>query len=256
MSDITNASHSQMLREILEYGRSLTLCGGDIRFVETTLERLGKVYGAEEMNVFVISAAIIVTAFDDQGNEETQSIRITKKIGYDFEKLEALADLAAETYQNPMDIKEFSAKRKAIVAKDQDILVAYLGGILAAGGFAIFFGGGLIDGLIAAVVGIAFVYLTRHFRPYCPNDIVFNFFACFISGIIIHCFNQSIPGLMPDKITIGLIMLPIPGIPITNAVRDMLAGDIITGILRFVESVLITLGIAGGFIAAMTLVGV
>ncbi len=56
-------------------------------------------------------------------------------------------------------------------------------------------------------------------------------------------------------ITIGVIMLPIPGIPITNAVRDMISGDIITGILRFVESLLITVGIAAGFISALALVG-
>ena len=51
-----------------------------------------------------------------------------------------------------------------------------------------------------------------------------------------------------DKILIGCIMLTIPGISITYAMRDMLLGESITGLFRFLESLLIAASIAGGFL--------
>ena len=58
-----------------------------------------------------------------------------------------------------------------------------------------------------------------------------------------------------DKIMIGGIMLLIPGIAMTNSIRDMLIGDIVTGLLRFVNSVLIAGAIACGFALPLILMG-
>lgn len=55
-------------------------------------------------------------------------------------------------------------------------------------------------------------------------------------------------GVHLDKILIGCIMLTIPGISITYAMRDMLLGESITGLFRFIESLLIAATIAGGFL--------
>ncbi len=252
---IDEQNSEDMLMELLQFGRTLTVSGTDIRIVEKTLEHLGKHFGACEMNVFVISAAIIVTACFEDGLAKTQSIRINEKIGYDFIKVEKLTSLAEEALATTMSIKEFSAKRKEIDKTDQSRLVAYTGSFLAAGGFAIFFGGTILDGIVAAFVGLLFCLMQRTIRPCCPNDIVFNYIGCLVSGLCITFLGFVFPNLMVDMITIGVIMLPIPGIPITNAVRDMISGDIITGILRFVESLLITVGIAAGFISALALVG-
>ena len=54
-------------------------------------------------------------------------------------------------------------------------------------------------------------------------------------------------GSHADLISIGNIMLLIPGIALTNSIRDMFCGDTITGLIRFMESVLLALVIALGF---------
>ena len=42
-------------------------------------------------------------------------------------------------------------------------------------------------------------------------------------------------------------MLLIPGVAFTNSLRDMFSGDTITGLVRFLESVLLAIIIALGF---------
>ena len=49
----------------------------------------------------------------------------------------------------------------------------------------------------------------------------------------------------------GDIMLLIPGVAMTNATRDMLSGDTISGVMRFVESLLWAVALALGFMAAI-----
>ena len=50
-----------------------------------------------------------------------------------------------------------------------------------------------------------------------------------------------------DAVAIGNIMLLVPGISLVSAARDFISGDLLSGIMRFVESVLVALAIAVGF---------
>ena len=54
---------------------------------------------------------------------------------------------------------------------------------------------------------------------------------------------------------IGDIMLLIPGIPMTNSIRDVLVGDTISGTLRLTESLVRAAAIAAGFMLAIMAAG-
>ena len=49
-----------------------------------------------------------------------------------------------------------------------------------------------------------------------------------------------------DDIIIGGIMLLVPGVATTNAVRDTLMGDILSGMIRVLEAITSAIGIAMG----------
>ena len=50
-----------------------------------------------------------------------------------------------------------------------------------------------------------------------------------------------------DMISIGNIMLLIPGIALTNSLRDMFSGNTLAGLMRFIEALLLAMTIAFGF---------
>ena len=58
-----------------------------------------------------------------------------------------------------------------------------------------------------------------------------------------------------DSVVIGNIMVLVPGIGITNALKDLLSGDSIAGVLRTVEAILYGLAIATGYFVAVFLFG-
>ena len=53
-------------------------------------------------------------------------------------------------------------------------------------------------------------------------------------------------GIHTDKIIIGSIMLLVPGIAITNVMRDVLAGDFLTALSKFAEVIIVAVAIAIG----------
>ena len=49
-----------------------------------------------------------------------------------------------------------------------------------------------------------------------------------------------------DLVTIGVLMLLVPGVALTNAMREIVAGDTYSGLSRTAEAILIAMGIALG----------
>ena len=53
-----------------------------------------------------------------------------------------------------------------------------------------------------------------------------------------------------DAISLGNIMLLIPGIAMTNSIHDMFVGDMISGVSRFFQSLVIAFIVTFGFTLA------
>lgn len=49
-----------------------------------------------------------------------------------------------------------------------------------------------------------------------------------------------------DDIIIGSVMPLVPGVPLTNAVRDLLTGDLVSGIARGIEALMSAVAIGSG----------
>ncbi|MDY4171562.1 MAG: threonine/serine exporter family protein, partial [Evtepia sp.] len=62
-------------------------------------------------------------------------------------------------------------------------------------------------------------------------------------------------GINLDRIMIGDIMLFIPGLTIVNGVREFFYADILTGVYRLIEALLMAGAIAVGYAAALMMGG-
>ena len=90
-------------------------------------------------------------------------------------------------------------------------------------------------------------------RPVCMNEVTFQFAASFLTGCVICGLVLLCPFLHMDKIMIGDIMLLIPGLMSTNAIRDVLIGDTLSGIIRLIAALLLAAALALGFMGAILL---
>ncbi|MFR8549187.1 MAG: threonine/serine exporter family protein [Lachnospiraceae bacterium] len=244
-----------MLHQLLNIGECMLSCGGEVNRVEDTLNRIGRAYGAVNMNVFVITSSIIVTMTMPDGNECTQARRIVSAGSTDFLKLERLNHLSRCYCAAPTPPEILQADFEKINCNLPRRIAVYLGSMLAAGSFAIFFGGTLADGFAGAFSAILICLLQDFLGPLCKNKISFNLMCAFIIGIIICLIGHLFSFVHTDEIMIGDIMLLIPGIAMTNSIRDILVGDTISGIMRFIETLVWSGALAVGFMGAILLMG-
>ena len=252
----TRTIDDALFTQLLDLAAAMVACGADINLVETSLEQLGAAYGAQRTDAFVLTSMMTVTVRRADGSTLTQSRRTHTAMSNNFDKLERLNALCARCCDERLSAEEVGAALAEIRERRANRFLYYLGGVLAAGTFAAFFGGTLADAVVAAVFAALICVLTERVKPYCPNEIVFNFIASLVSGLGICACVRLFPALHGDMIIIGDIMLLIPGIALTNSMRDMLAGDTGSGALRFLEALLWAGALALGYMVAILAVGV
>ena len=126
-----------------------------------------------------------------------------------------------------------------------------LGYLLSGSGFAIFFGGTWRDSLGAGLCCLAVWFLNWFFKRGALQRLFHAFLVSFIAGALSYLMILLGLGEHPGQVMMAVIMVLIPGIAITNAMREVLISDTISGILRLVESLLIASAVAFGFALAM-----
>ena len=251
---LTKAEEYKFLHLLLDMGEMMMCSGGEVRRVENTLSHMGRAYGAVETNVMVITASIVLTLKFADGNLITQSRRVESAGSNKLWRLEDLNALSRKCCESPMTIEQLEKEIKNCKTPT-NLWKFYLGSALAAGAFAIFFGGKIADGIAAFIFGLFVCLFQRKLSKIFPNNIIFNIVCSFVIGVLICGSSMLMSFINADMVIIGVIMLLIPGIAFTNSVRDILVGDTISGVMRLIETLLWSAGLAIGFMLAMLLVG-
>ena len=244
-----------MLHTLLELGESMLADGADVRRVEQTLTRMGKAYGAVRMDVFVITSSIVLTMCFADETAVTQTRRIEKSTVTDFGKLEAINAISRSYCEKPFPVQELADRLHLAKSCRPARWRLFVGSSLGGGALAIFFGGTPWDGLSAAAFSLAICLLQLYLPLLCKNKVLFNFLSAFAVGAAICLTCRGLPALHSDKVMIGVIMLLVPGVAFTNAVKDIFIGDTISGVMRMIEAVLWAAALALGFALAGRLVG-
>ena len=236
----------------LDVGAETLRAGGEIHRVEDTVVRICKAYGAERAEVFAITSLIIAEIRMPDGRVATRNRRVPYTYNH-LARLEALNALSRTICARPISAEEVRERISAIrVYRPVPEWLCYIGGMLACGGFAVFFGGTILDGLAAAVIAF-FLTLFARLRPLRINSMVKSLISSFAAGVLsVLCVEVGF-GHHMDKIIIGTIMLEIPGLSFGNSLRDLLCGDTLSGTMRLIQTILQTLMIALGYMAALTL---
>lgn len=240
---------------IMEMSVQLLKAGGEISRVEDTLRRMGEAYGASRMNVFAITSSIVVTAEYPDGDTITESRRIWGSSTTDFGKIEDINSLSRRCCREKLTLAELEKEIEAIKKEQYPIALTTLGSVLAAFSFALFFGGTLLDALVSILGALMIVGLGQLFSKTLPNRFASQILTSLLVGLFVGFLGRATKVLHVDKVLIGDIMLLIPGMALTNAVRDILLGDTIAGVLRLTEAILWAIGLALGFMLSMVIVG-
>jgi len=246
---------NNLLSLSLDIGEQMQVSGAEVYRVEDCIRRICRAYGATDVDVFTITSSIVLTIQDPSGNRWTQTRRI-EKAENNLELVDQLNELSREMCQKRISYESFQKRFDTIIAKPRyPQWVEYLTYAMIAGAFTLFVGSTLSDALIAMLIGVALKGAVSLNQKLQFNRVFSSIIASFVVSAL--AFSAQWIGIAAnaDMMIIGNIMLLIPGVAFTNSLRDMISGDTMSGILRFMEACIVALAIASGYILAGFVLG-
>jgi len=243
-----------MLCLALDIGEGLLKCGAEVRRVEDTIERICRAYGAMHTEIFAIPSMINAAVRMPDGAYSSQMRRIHNTEN-NLLKLERYNKISYTVCRERPPLEEVDRMVREVKTKKKiPEWLPFLGSMLGAGAFAVFFGGSWRDGLVAFLVGAVMALLEK-----IPGKLVNRFaktaIQSFVGGILAYLSVWIGIGENARMIIIGTIMLLIPGLAFGTALRDLLYGDFLAGTLKTVQVLLIALMIAFGYLLSAFVMG-
>ena len=177
-------NQKELLTGLLDMAEAMLMVGAEVSRVEDTITRIGLAYGATDMNVFVITSCIIVSMTTPEGEDLTQTRRVLMAGGTNFVKLEQFNSLSRRCCALQVDPSTIAKEVKAISELPTEPWRTYVGSVLAAGGFAVFFGGTMADSLVAALFALLICAFQEKLLPISMNQLSFNLICSLIVGVL------------------------------------------------------------------------
>lgn len=245
----------KLLSCVMDIGEQMLICGAEVHRVEDSMERMCKSFGVKRIDVFSITSSMVVTISMDDGTQYTQTRRINGS-STDMEKLHRLNALSRKICQEPMSAEQIHKEYLGCIrAKNYPTWLISLSYGLIAAAFTAFFGGSLRDILFSPIIGVLISIVTYFAEKIDVNRVFLKFLCSFLITAIAFLFLKLGCIANVDMVIIGNIMVLIPGIGLTNAIRDLFVGDSIAGLLRTVEAILLALAIGAGYFLFVWLIG-
>lgn len=240
---------------VMDIGEQMLVCGAEVHRAEDSISRMCMAIGFQRSDVFIITNSMVVTVYTSDGGSLTQTRRI-KGTGTDLERLHLLNSLSRQICTQSMTAEEVRDRYSEILAcHPYPFWLEWIGCAIIAGSYTLFFGGSPVDAPVSMVIG-AIIRLTMFGTERLQMNKIFERFICsFVATVLAFSAVKLLPMCHVDKLIIGNIMVLIPGIGLTNALRDLLIGDSMAGLLRAIEAVLIALAMAAGYFLSAMLFG-
>ncbi len=242
--------YNTLLDLVTDLGYELAMCGAETFRVEDSINRILKTYGVEA-EAFAIPNCLIVSIETPDGIPMTRM----RRIGYHgndldgVERFNGLSRAICNRKPAPQEARKWLQQVRSM-ARTYTMPLYLLGNFLGGFGFGFFFGGRLADAFWAGICGIVVGLAGKVLSTLKANQFFSTIISAFVSAFI--AYSAASFGLMSnvDASIIGTLMILVPGLLFTNAMRDIIYGDTNSGINRIVQVLLIAMAIALGTAAA------
>lgn len=234
-----------LIKNIAEIGKLLLKNGAEIYRVEESLERMCQSYGFQDIGVFALPTYFTMSVTFQDGT----STSLTKRTLQNRTNLDALCSLNNLVRQicDETPSNDFIEQQIKDINNIHPIMpLVFLGYGLGAGGYAVFFGGRLQEGIIAGIIGFLMYFFVWINEILGINALMRTTLTSMFLTILAILFYHYHLIYNLDATIIGCLMILTPGIAITNSLRDIIDGNYVSGQARLVEAFFIATAIALG----------
>jgi uncharacterized membrane protein YjjP (DUF1212 family) len=246
---VTLAAVSELL---VQTGRLLLECGGEISRVEETLVRMGHAVGVPSVHVLCTPTAINFSLI--RGEEILTRVLAVRKRGIFLAKVADINEVSRELEDGRLDLPTAAAAIECIAQRPPEYpnALSFLSRGASSACWAMLLGGGLIDFVPAMLCGFIVHLVSSRMAKFMPD-----FLATFFAALFATAFAVAVPHINhhfhEGAMVVGVIIPLVPGMALTGAVRDLIAGDLVSGVALTAEALLCASAIAAGVASVLSI---
>ncbi|TCP57677.1 uncharacterized membrane protein YjjP (DUF1212 family) [Tumebacillus sp. BK434] len=229
----------------LRAGNIMLRCGAETSRVEDTIARLGYTYGVDQVQSFVTPTGIFISVEMAGETTRTGMLRISGSSGINLSQVHRVNDLSRRYASGLVSVEEVLASFDEFERAPVTYRLRYqhLASAFASGAFAVLFGGSWPEFAVGALCGWISHFVLGMVSGAMPYFLSV-FFAAFagvslaVIGVVLSVATNF------EAAIIGAVIPLVPGVSVTNAVRDLMAGELLAGVARAAEGFLVAFAIA------------
>lgn len=233
---------------VVHLGREMLKSGANLERVERSIELVCKTYKLREVSISLLSTSITVSAREFGKPAKVRQVKVPF-CEIHLERLRRLNDLSYRVCSEkpqPMQLEDMLYEAALTQSYPPQILL--LGYVIAMSCLCRIFEGGWRDIVVADLSTVVIFFVMNRLAREHLNRIIPNVLCMFLAGVIALFFTYIGFSKNFYSIIITNAFYLIPGVPMVNAVRNILCGNEMNGIIElikvFLEVVTIVVGLS------------
>lgn len=198
---------------------------------------------------FFSTPTSLISAFGEPGSQQTALSRVTPG-EFRLDRIVALDDVVEALWSGKITVAQAQERLREVAARPSPygpaLTVAALA--VASGAAARFFGAGLAEMLVSAVLGLVIGVLGVAAQRSVTVGRVYEFAAAVTATLLAMVAGALWPSLAVAPVVVSSIIVLLPGLTLTLALNELATGHLVSGTARLTGSLmtLLKLGLGVG----------
>ena len=239
--------YQDLLDTCLTAGELMIEGGSEMYRVEDTMLRIAKSAGEPDPRVFVVPTGVFMSL--DHGNY-CQSILVHER-NINLELVDRINSLSRAFADKKITLQEVKREVDKIAHGGFPTFPLWLQtsgtAVLSATLMVMFMNNyDWVDFPAAAIVGAIGFLSFYYFKRFTNVKFLAELVAALVMTVVAAGLVNLFPKMIIDNILTGALMPLVPGLALTNALRDLFKGDILSGMAKICEALLTAFALGGG----------
>ena len=219
--------------------------GAETYLVEETINKILKTQKMKHIET-VVMVTMIISSISNPDRDPITVIRRIERRQTSLNKIYLVQDVVKKYCDGKINLETFFRNLKRIKRYNQypeklkDLCMTLIAPL-----FTVMLGGNWIDAIAATICGFVLIIIMKLKKIIQHNHFIVYIIASMLISITSVLCSRLIHNNI-DLTIIGAIMPIVPGVILTNSIRDSINGDYVASLARLEEAIIIALGIALG----------
>lgn len=244
----------QVVGLVLLAGELLLTTGAEMYRVEETIERMGLAAGFIQVEGFATPTGLFISLHAPDGRVYTRVRRI-RQVYNNLATISEINALSRTFSSGQMSVEEMEKELRCLQSQGvpRSTRRHFIGG-MGAIAFTLMYGGSWFEGVLAGIIGTIVMLVGSWLEGHPVPKVLQAATGAVVASGLVMALGEFLT-INTNVVTLGSVMVLVPGMLMTTAIRDVLSGELVSGVTRGAEALSIAVAVAMGVAVILSVGG-